>query len=113
MTRVLFRVASMIVLTRVPYKRSASPEELLAASPPLKGRVLLEPDTRKAVQSGLGRFRRPHARRHRRLALFDRRSQTPEAVLSGGSGFPAFSRQLLVERACYWFYILVLLCRAN
>lgn len=49
MTRVLFSVASTIVLTRVPYKRSADPEDLLAASPPFKGRVLLEPDTRQAV----------------------------------------------------------------
>ncbi|MGZ5556440.1 MAG: bifunctional folylpolyglutamate synthase/dihydrofolate synthase, partial [Candidatus Aminicenantales bacterium] len=57
MTRVLFRVASMIVLTRVPYKRSATPEELLTASPPFKGRVLLEPDTRKAVESALAESR--------------------------------------------------------
>jgi folylpolyglutamate synthase/dihydropteroate synthase len=53
MTRILFRVASTIVLTRVPYKRSATPEELLAASPPFKGGVLLEPDTRKAVELAL------------------------------------------------------------
>ena len=53
MTRILFRVASTIVLTRVPYKRSASPEELLAAAPPFKGRVFLEPDTRKAIELAL------------------------------------------------------------
>ena len=53
MTRSLFRVASTVVLTRVPYKRSATPEELLAASPPFKGRVLLEPDTRKAIELAL------------------------------------------------------------
>jgi len=53
MTRVLFPVASTIVLTRVPYKRSATPEELLAAAPPFKGRILLEPDTRKAVEIAL------------------------------------------------------------
>ncbi|MGE5740788.1 MAG: hypothetical protein ACM32H_02025, partial [Candidatus Aminicenantes bacterium RBG_16_66_30] len=58
MTRILFRVASTIVLTRVPYKRSASPEELLAASPPFKGRVLLEPDTRKAVELALRESKR-------------------------------------------------------
>ena len=57
MTRSLFRVASTVVLTRVPYKRSATPEELLAASPPFKGRVLLEPDTRKAVELALGESR--------------------------------------------------------
>jgi dihydrofolate synthase/folylpolyglutamate synthase len=49
MTRILFPIASTIVLTRVPYKRSADPEDLLAAAPSFKGRVLLEPDTRKAV----------------------------------------------------------------
>ena len=53
MTRVLFPVASTVILTRVPYKRSATPEGLLAAAPPFKGRVLLEPDTRKAVRLAL------------------------------------------------------------
>lgn len=53
MTRVLFPIASAIVLTRVPYKRSATPEELLAAAPPFNGRVLLEPKTRKAVELAL------------------------------------------------------------
>jgi len=58
MTRILFPAASTIVLTRVPYKRSATPEDLLAAAPPFKGRVLLEPDTRKAVQLALCESRR-------------------------------------------------------
>ncbi len=53
MTRILFPIASTIVLTRVPYKRSADPEDLLAAAPPFKGRVILEPDTRKAVELAL------------------------------------------------------------
>jgi dihydrofolate synthase/folylpolyglutamate synthase len=53
MTRVLFPAASAVVLTRVPYKRSAAPEDLLAAAPPFKGPVLLEPDTRKAVELAL------------------------------------------------------------
>ena len=102
MTRVLFPVASTVILTRVPYKRSATPEDLLAAAPPFKGRVLLEPDTRKAVQLALceGRRgsgerigdmylgymspsapfpRRPRARRHRRLALPHRRGQAAAA----------------------------------
>ena len=35
MARILFPAASAIVLTRVPYKRSASPGDLLAAAPPL------------------------------------------------------------------------------
>ncbi len=69
MTRILFPVASAIVLTRVPYKRSASPEELLAASPPFEGRILLEPDTRTAV----------------RLALAESRGRTP--VVIAGSLF--------------------------
>lgn len=69
MTRVLFPVAGTIVLTRVPYKRSASPEDLLAAAPPFKGRVLLEPDTRSAV----------------RLALAESRGRTP--VVIAGSLF--------------------------
>jgi dihydrofolate synthase/folylpolyglutamate synthase len=53
MTRILFPAASTIVLTRVPYKRSADPEDLLAAAPPFKGPIFLEPDTRKAVELAL------------------------------------------------------------
>jgi dihydrofolate synthase/folylpolyglutamate synthase len=53
MTRALFPRASTVILTRVPYKRSASPEEIAAAAPPFAGRVLLEPDTRKAVELAL------------------------------------------------------------
>ncbi len=69
MARVLFPVASTIILTRVPYKRSATPEELLAAAPPFKGPVFLEPDTRKAV----------------RLALAESHGRTP--VVIAGSLF--------------------------
>jgi len=58
MTRILFSVASTVVLTRVPYKRSATPEEVLAAAPPFRGRVLLEPDTRKAVELALAMSRK-------------------------------------------------------
>jgi dihydrofolate synthase/folylpolyglutamate synthase len=53
MTRILFPVASTVVLTRVPYKRSATPEELAAAGPPFAGEIFLEPDTRKAVRLAL------------------------------------------------------------
>jgi dihydrofolate synthase/folylpolyglutamate synthase len=53
MTRTLFPVASTVVLTRVPYERSATPEALLAAAPPFKGPVFLEPDTRRAVELAL------------------------------------------------------------
>jgi dihydrofolate synthase/folylpolyglutamate synthase len=69
MARTLFPVASAVVLTRVPYKRSATPEEILAAAPPFKGRVLLEPGTRKAVS----------------LALKESRGRTP--VVIAGSLF--------------------------
>ena len=69
MTRILFPVASTVVLTRVPYKRSATPGELLAAAPAFRGRVLLEPDTRTAV----------------RLALAESRGRTP--VVIAGSLF--------------------------
>ncbi len=58
MTRVLFPAASAVVLTRVPYKRSATPEELLAAAPPFKGPILLEPDARKAVALALRESKR-------------------------------------------------------
>ena len=57
MTRILFPAAAAVILTRVPYKRSAAPEELLAAAPPFKGRVLLEPDTRRAVGQALAAAR--------------------------------------------------------
>ncbi|MCK7515079.1 MAG: hypothetical protein MZV70_71085 [Desulfobacterales bacterium] len=63
MTRSLFPLASAVVLTRVPYKRSASPEELLAAAPPsFKGPVFLEPDTRKAVELALSLGHVPEVR---------------------------------------------------
>jgi len=69
MTRLLFPLCGTVVLTRVPYKRSASPEELAAAAPAFKGKILLEPDTRKAV----------------RLALAESRGHTP--VIIAGSLF--------------------------
>jgi dihydrofolate synthase/folylpolyglutamate synthase len=69
MTRILFPLCVTIILTRVPYKRSATPEDLLAAAPPFKGKILLELDTRKAV----------------RLALAESRGRTP--VIIAGSLF--------------------------
>ena len=53
MTRALFPLCEAVVLTRAPYKRSATPEELLAAAPPFKGPVFLEPDARRAVELAL------------------------------------------------------------
>ena len=57
MTRLLFPLCETVILTRVPYKRSATPEELAAAAPPFEGLVLLEPDTRKAVRLALAESR--------------------------------------------------------
>jgi dihydrofolate synthase / folylpolyglutamate synthase len=53
MTRALFPLCRAVVLTRVPYKRSAAPEEIRTAAAPFKGQVLLEPDTRRAVELAL------------------------------------------------------------
>ncbi len=53
MTRALFPLCRAVVLTRVPYKRSASPEEIRAAAAPIKGKLFLEPDTRRAVELAL------------------------------------------------------------
>jgi len=53
MSRLLFPIATTIILTRVPYKRSADPEALLSAAPPFEGPVFLEPDTRRAVELAL------------------------------------------------------------
>jgi dihydrofolate synthase/folylpolyglutamate synthase len=69
MARLLFPLCETVILTRVPYKRSATPEELAAAAPPFNGRVLLEPDTSKAVA----------------LALSESRGRTP--VVIAGSLF--------------------------
>jgi dihydrofolate synthase/folylpolyglutamate synthase len=69
MTRLLFPLCETVILTRVPHERSATPEELAAAAPSFKGRILLEPDTRKAV----------------RLALAESRGRTP--VVIAGSLF--------------------------
>ena len=57
MTRAIFPLCEAVVLTRVPYKRSASPEEVRAAAAPFKGRLFLEPDTRKAVRLALAESR--------------------------------------------------------
>ncbi len=57
MSHLLFPLCVTVVLTRVPYKRSASPEELAAAAPAFKGKIILEPDTRKAVRLALAESR--------------------------------------------------------
>ncbi len=58
MAGALFPFAETVILTRVPYKRSATPEEILAAAPPFKGPVFLEPDTRRAVELALTESRK-------------------------------------------------------
>ena len=85
MTRILFPAAATVILTRVPYKRSATPEELLAAAPPFKGRVLLEPDTRKAVELALAESRRRTGTRTRGTCPPGRRG--PRPVVIAGSLF--------------------------
>jgi len=88
MTRILFPIASAIVLTRVPYKRSATPEDLLAAAPPFKGRILLEPDTRKAVQTALAMSRK--GEREKGICnsgTCPRSGQSPTPVVIAGSLF--------------------------
>jgi dihydrofolate synthase/folylpolyglutamate synthase len=69
MARRLFPWARTVILTRVPYKRSAEPEEILAAAREFRSRVRLEPDVTAAV----------------RLALEESRGRTP--VVIAGSLF--------------------------
>lgn len=62
MTRILFPEARSIILTQVPYSRSALPEEALAAAPrrlarDLGDKVRLEPDPAKAVRLALAESR--------------------------------------------------------
>ena len=53
MARHLFPRARTVILTRVPYKRSAEPEEILAAAREFRDRTRLEPDVAKAVRLAL------------------------------------------------------------
>jgi dihydrofolate synthase/folylpolyglutamate synthase len=53
MARHLFPRAKAVILTRVPYKRSAEPEEILAAAPEFRAKIRLEPDVSKAVRLAL------------------------------------------------------------
>jgi dihydrofolate synthase/folylpolyglutamate synthase len=87
MTRILFPAAAAVILTRVPYKRSATPEELLAAAPPFKGRVLLEPDTRKAVELALRESKRRSKWGTRNRGTCPRARRGPRPVAIAGSLF--------------------------
>jgi dihydrofolate synthase/folylpolyglutamate synthase len=49
MARRLFTEARTVILTQVPYKRSALPAEILEAAREFKGRIRQEPDVTKAV----------------------------------------------------------------
>jgi dihydrofolate synthase/folylpolyglutamate synthase len=53
MARRLFPRARTVILTRVPYKRSALPEDVLAAVPEFRSRTVLEPDPARAVRLAL------------------------------------------------------------
>jgi dihydrofolate synthase/folylpolyglutamate synthase len=47
--RVLFPAARKIILTTIPYKRAAAPEEIRAKVPAFEPKFVLEPDLRKAL----------------------------------------------------------------
>jgi dihydrofolate synthase/folylpolyglutamate synthase len=85
MTRLLFPLCETVILTRVPYKRSATPEELAAAAPPFKGKVLLEPDTRKAVELALALSGKGMGTRTKGTCPRSERGRTP--VVIAGSLF--------------------------
>jgi dihydrofolate synthase/folylpolyglutamate synthase len=53
MARILFPAARIVILTQVPYKRSALPSEILAAVPEFAQRIRQEPDVTKAVRLAL------------------------------------------------------------
>ena len=53
MARRLFPPARTVILTQVPYKRSALPEEVLAAAPGFRAKIRLEPDPARAVRLAL------------------------------------------------------------
>ena len=89
MTRILFPLCRAVILTRVPYKRSATPEDLLAASPPFAGRILLEPDTRRAVQLALLESKKGMAKKRGTCTLgtCPRSQRGPTPVVIAGSVF--------------------------
>jgi dihydrofolate synthase/folylpolyglutamate synthase len=53
MANLLFPLARRVIVTRVPYARSASPEEIMAVAPEFKAKALLEPDVKKALLRAL------------------------------------------------------------
>jgi dihydrofolate synthase/folylpolyglutamate synthase len=57
MARRLFPAARTVILTRVPYERSASPSQILAAAREFEPVIRTEPDVRKAVRLALAESR--------------------------------------------------------
>jgi dihydrofolate synthase/folylpolyglutamate synthase len=57
MAKNLFPAARSVILTRVPYERSAAPADILAAAPEFSATVRLEPDVREAVRLALAESR--------------------------------------------------------
>jgi dihydrofolate synthase/folylpolyglutamate synthase len=53
MGRRLFPQARTVILTQVPYKRSASPSDILRVNPEFRDRIKLEPETAQAVRLAL------------------------------------------------------------
>jgi dihydrofolate synthase/folylpolyglutamate synthase len=53
MARILFPAARTVILTQVPYKRSALASEILAAAPMFASKIRPEPDVTKAVRLAL------------------------------------------------------------
>ncbi|NIM90284.1 MAG: hypothetical protein GTO17_04970 [Candidatus Aminicenantes bacterium] len=53
MASLLFPLADRIILTRFPYFRAAEPEEISAQAPRFKEKVVLEPETEKAVKMAI------------------------------------------------------------
>lgn len=85
MTRALFPLCEAVVLTRVPYKRSATPEEIKAAAPVFKGKIILEPDTRQAVRLAMAESRRGSGTRAK--GTCPRARPGPAPVVIAGSLF--------------------------
>lgn len=53
MVNLLFPLAQRVIITRVPYDRSAPPEEILEIASRFRAKVILQPDVKKAVLRAL------------------------------------------------------------
>jgi len=52
---ILFPLAERIILTRFPYFKAASPEDIETMTPGFQGRIIIEPDSRKALRLAVRR----------------------------------------------------------